>query len=150
MACVVSLQMDPTVPSNGPGLDSQKETRAAEDMFVDCPDEIESSESQQGSEEKDNLQNDQTNELDSEIKVQQVVAEIELLRDKLDKSVSEKKEYEVHFWMHLSFFNLGIRYIHAPQLLPHVSTPLMYFGANKPFNFSKLNKYDLNVFYWCK
>ncbi|KAL8535229.1 hypothetical protein ACS0TY_011015 [Phlomoides rotata] len=100
-------QMDPAVPSNGPELDSShnepKETRAAEDgvredMFVDCPDEIETSESQQSSEEKDNLQNDQTNESDSGIKVQEVVAEIELLRDKLDKSVSEKdhlaQEYE--------------------------------------------------------
>ncbi|KAL8535228.1 hypothetical protein ACS0TY_011015 [Phlomoides rotata] len=107
MCWVLSVQMDPAVPSNGPELDSShnepKETRAAEDgvredMFVDCPDEIETSESQQSSEEKDNLQNDQTNESDSGIKVQEVVAEIELLRDKLDKSVSEKdhlaQEYE--------------------------------------------------------
>lgn len=107
MCWVLYVQMDLAVPSNEP-----KETRAAEDgvredMFVDCPDEIETSESQQSSEEKDNLQNDQSNESDSGIKVQEVVAEIELLRDKLDKNVSEKEhltqEYEVESWIHLSF-----------------------------------------------
>ncbi|KAI3467641.1 hypothetical protein Pfo_024304 [Paulownia fortunei] len=93
-------QMDPAGPSNGNSLDSfhtePNDTRAAEDggrddMFVDCPDEIENSESQQNSEEKYNLQDNQCNESDSGIKAQQLMAEMELLRDMLEKSVSEKE-----------------------------------------------------------
>ncbi|KAL3649842.1 hypothetical protein CASFOL_006245 [Castilleja foliolosa] len=74
-------QMDPAVPSNG----------GKDDMFVDCPDEIENSDSQQSSEEKHNLQSDQDNDADSGINVQELMAEIELLRDKLEKSASDNE-----------------------------------------------------------
>ncbi|XP_057776854.1 LOW QUALITY PROTEIN: trans-Golgi network-localized SYP41-interacting protein 1 [Salvia miltiorrhiza] len=94
-------QIDPVSPSNRSALDSfqslPKDTRPAEDgvredTFVDCPDEIEPSESQQNSEEKDDLQDDQADESDSGIKVPEMIAEIELLRDKLEKSVFEKEQ----------------------------------------------------------
>lgn len=106
------MQAYPDSPSNRSGLDSfrslPKDTRAAddgvrEDTFVDCPDEIETSESQQNSEEKDNPRDDQADELDSGVKVPDMIAEIELLRDKLEKSVFEKQQlaqdYEVNLLM---------------------------------------------------
>lgn len=105
------MQTYPASPSNRSGLESfssfPKDTRAAEDgvredTFVDCPDEIETSESQQNSEEKDNLQDDQADESDSGVKVPAMIAEIELLRDKLEKSVFEKQQlvqdYEVNLF----------------------------------------------------
>ncbi|KAL1565244.1 sporulation-specific protein 15-like isoform X1 [Salvia divinorum] len=94
-------QIYPVTPSDGSALDSfqslPKDTMAAEDVvkedtFVDCPDEIEISESQQNSEEKDNLQDDQADESDSGIKVPEMIAEIEQLRDKLENSVIEKEK----------------------------------------------------------
>ncbi|PIN09530.1 E3 ubiquitin ligase involved in syntaxin degradation [Handroanthus impetiginosus] len=100
-------QMDPAGLTNGDALDSSHnelndkktvEDGGREDMFVDCPDEIENSESQQNSDERDNLQEDQSNELDSGIKIQQLVNEMELLRDMNVNSVAEKerlaREYE--------------------------------------------------------
>ncbi|KAL0421494.1 UNVERIFIED_CONTAM: hypothetical protein Slati_3172300 [Sesamum latifolium] len=95
-------QMDPAVPNNKNALGSfhneANETRtveegAREDMFVDCPDEIENSESQQNSEGKDNSQDDQADESDSGIKVEQLLAEIERLRDMHEQSVSEKESF---------------------------------------------------------
>ncbi|KAK6160340.1 hypothetical protein DH2020_003721 [Rehmannia glutinosa] len=94
-------QVDPADPSNGNPIDSfhtePNGTRAAEDggredMFVDCPDEIENSESNQNSGEKYNQQDDQYNESDSGVNFQELMAEIELLRDKLEKSVSENEK----------------------------------------------------------
>lgn len=89
---------------------------AREDMFVDCPDEIEISESQQSSEEKDNLLDDQYNESDSGIKVQQLIAEIDRSRDMLDKSIAEKEklalDYEVQSLRHLSSFNISVNIIY--------------------------------------
>lgn len=114
---VLGMQIDPVTPSEGSALDSfqslPKDTMVAEDVvkedtFVDCPDEIEVSESQQNSEEKDNLQADQADESDSGIKVPEMIDEIEQLRDKLEKSVSEKEklaqDYEVGLLMPLFFF----------------------------------------------
>ncbi|KAK4429747.1 hypothetical protein Salat_1275300 [Sesamum alatum] len=95
-------QMDPAVPNNKNALGSfqneAKDTRTVEegvreDMFVDCPDEIENSESQQNSEEKDNLQDDQADESESGIKVEQLLAEIERLRDMHEESVAEKQRF---------------------------------------------------------
>ncbi|XP_042063648.1 myosin-11-like [Salvia splendens] len=98
-------QIDSVTRSEGSALDSfqslPRDTMVAddvvkEDTFVDCPDEIEVSESQQNSEEKDNsqdnLQDDQADESDSGIKVPEMIDEIEQLRDKLEKSVSEKEK----------------------------------------------------------
>ncbi|XP_042057201.1 sporulation-specific protein 15-like isoform X1 [Salvia splendens] len=94
-------QIDPVTRSEGSALDSfqslPRDTMVAEDVvkedtFVDCPDEIEVSESQQNSEEKVNLQDDQADESDSGIKVPEMIDEIEQLRDKLEKSVSEKEK----------------------------------------------------------
>ncbi|KAL0364262.1 UNVERIFIED_CONTAM: hypothetical protein Sangu_0523800 [Sesamum angustifolium] len=95
-------QMDPAVPNNKNALGSfhneANDTRTVEegvreDMFVDCPDEIETSESQQNSEGKDNPQDDQADESDSGIKVEQLLAEIERLRDMHEQSVSEKERF---------------------------------------------------------
>ncbi|XP_042053468.1 uncharacterized protein LOC121798497 [Salvia splendens] len=83
-------QIDPVTPSDGPVLDSFQSLPkdvmpgVMEDTFVDCPDEIETFDSQQNSEENDNLQDDKADEPDSGIKVPEMIAEIELLRDKLD------------------------------------------------------------------
>lgn len=70
------------------------ETRTAEDggqdMFVDCPDEIENSEAEQKSEEKENLQDNGFQE--SVINVQHLMTEMELLRDMFEKSIAEKDE----------------------------------------------------------
>ncbi|KAG6429275.1 hypothetical protein SASPL_107320 [Salvia splendens] len=90
-------QIDPVTPSNGSAFDSFQSLPtdvmpAEEDTFVDCPDEIETLESQQNSEEKDNLQDDLADGPDSGIKVPEMIAEIELLRDKLEKSVFEKEQ----------------------------------------------------------
>lgn len=100
--------MVPPVMENGNVSfgDEPSDTRTAEegvrdDMFVDCPDEIENSESQQSSEEKDIAQDDHYNESDSGIKVQHLMAEMENLRDSYDKSVAEKENYEVWYSMHL-------------------------------------------------
>lgn len=131
------MQIDATSPSNRHELDSfsslPKDTRPAddgvrEDTFVDCPDEIENSESQQNSEEKDNLQDDQADESDSGIKVSAMIAEIELLRDKLEKSVSEKEhlaqEYEVDHLMPFFYYYLiyqCVNFLNAspfPSFLP--------------------------------
>lgn len=74
-----------------------------DDMFVDCPDEIETSESQQNPDDNDNLKDDECNESESGIKVQHLMAEIELLRDMHERNVAEKerfsREYEVQSWM---------------------------------------------------
>ncbi|KAK4381955.1 hypothetical protein Sango_2917500 [Sesamum angolense] len=95
-------QMDPAVANNKNALGSfhneANDTRTVEegvreDMFVDCPDEIETSESQQNSEGKDNPQDDQADESDSGIKVEQLLAEIERLRDMHEQSVSEKERF---------------------------------------------------------
>lgn len=104
------MQMYPASPSNRSALERtvSKEDGLREDTFVDCPDEIENSESLQNSEEKDNLQDDQADESDSGIKVPEMIAEIELLRDKLERTVFEKEhlaqEYEVVPLMHLPFY----------------------------------------------
>ncbi|KAL0385422.1 UNVERIFIED_CONTAM: hypothetical protein Sradi_2936500 [Sesamum radiatum] len=93
-------QMDPAVPNNKNASfhNEANDTRTVEegvreDMFVDCPDEIENSESQQNSEGKDNSQDDQADESDSGIKVEQLLAEIERLRDMHEQSVSEKERF---------------------------------------------------------
>ncbi|KAH6797810.1 hypothetical protein C2S52_022364 [Perilla frutescens var. hirtella] len=87
------------IPSNLSALERtvSKDTRVGEDTFVDCPDEIENSESLQSSEEKDNLQDDQADESDSGIKVPEMITEIELLRDKLEKTVFEKEQLEQEY-----------------------------------------------------
>ncbi|KAL0336034.1 UNVERIFIED_CONTAM: hypothetical protein Sradi_4815300 [Sesamum radiatum] len=54
---------------------------------------IRNSESQQNSEGKDNPQDDQADESDSGIKVEQLLAEIERLRDMHEQSVSEKERF---------------------------------------------------------
>ncbi|KAG8365977.1 hypothetical protein BUALT_Bualt17G0028200 [Buddleja alternifolia] len=64
-----------------------------DDMFVDCPDEIETSESQQTPDDKDNLKDDECNESESAIKVQHLMAEIELLRDMHERNVAEKERF---------------------------------------------------------
>ncbi|XP_073038309.1 uncharacterized protein [Primulina eburnea] len=63
-----------------------------ENMFVDCMDEIENSESEQKSVEKKNLQDNGFQESDSDINVQHLMAEMELLCDMLEKSIAEKDE----------------------------------------------------------
>lgn len=106
------MQIDPLTPSDGSVLDSFQssskdvmpaEDGVMEDTFVDCPDEIETFDSQQNSEENDNLQDFQAYEPGSGIKVPEMIAEIELLRDKLEKSVLEKEQlaqdYEVDLFM---------------------------------------------------
>lgn len=104
------MQMYPASPSNRSALERtvSKEDGVKEDTFVDCPDEIENSESLQNSEEKDNLQDDQADESDSGIKVPEMIAEIELLRDKLERTVFEKEhlaqDYEVVPLIHLPFY----------------------------------------------
>ncbi|KAL6569188.1 hypothetical protein OROHE_003469 [Orobanche hederae] len=97
-------QMDPVASNNENTLDSfctePNYTRTAEDggrddMFVDCPDEIEnSSEEKNDMQNENNRGNDQYNEADSGIKVQELLDEMELLRDKLEKSASENERLE--------------------------------------------------------
>ncbi|KAL3835637.1 hypothetical protein ACJIZ3_010373 [Penstemon smallii] len=79
---------------NGPNDIKAAEDGVRDDMFVDCPDEIENSESQQNSEEKDNIQDDHLDESDSGIKVQRLMSEMELLRDSVAEKDRFAREYE--------------------------------------------------------
>lgn len=105
----LDLQVDHADQTNGITLDSVQQdsngTRVAEDggredMFVDCPDDIEISETQQTSEEKDDAQDTQFKDSDG-IKIQNLTTEMEQLRDMHEKSVAEKDRivhgYEVQF-----------------------------------------------------
>ncbi|KAL2547157.1 hypothetical protein Fot_16390 [Forsythia ovata] len=92
-------QVDHADRTNGITLDSVQQdpndTRVAEDggredMFVDCPDDIETSETQQTSDEKDDTQDTQFKESDNGIKIQNLMTEMEQLRDMHEKSVTEK------------------------------------------------------------
>ncbi|GER25368.1 TGN-localized SYP41-interacting protein [Striga asiatica] len=103
------MQMDPAMSSDGNPSDSLQtdlndpratEDGGREDTFVDCPDEIENSESNQTSEEKngDDVQNDQyvvvdddDDEADSGIKLPESIAENEVLVDQLDRSAFENE-----------------------------------------------------------
>ncbi|KAL7093851.1 hypothetical protein ACP275_11G064900 [Erythranthe tilingii] len=98
-------QMDPASLSNTNPVDSfrSEPTETRDDMFVDCPDEIENSESQQSSEEKHTVEDDQYNESDSGINVQQLMSEIEVLRDTLDNTVAEKEKSAVEYEEERSF-----------------------------------------------
>lgn len=96
--------MSSTTPINGNALERKvSEDVGRDDAFVDCPDEIENSDSQQTTEEKDNQSDDKSNESNSAINVQELVAEIERLRDIHDNDVAEKerlaREYEVSFFL---------------------------------------------------
>lgn len=91
------------------------ETRTAEDggrddMFVDCPVEIENSESEQKYEGNENLQDNGFQESDSGINVQHLMTEMELLRDMFEKSIAEKDETarncEVQSWTITNPFTL--------------------------------------------
>ncbi|GAA0149291.1 hypothetical protein LIER_08508 [Lithospermum erythrorhizon] len=64
-----------------------------EDMFVDCPDEIENSESQVGSEGMDNQQDAEGNELGNGAQVNDLMAEIEHLRHMLEHTTAERDNY---------------------------------------------------------
>lgn len=66
-----------------------------EDTFVDCPDEIETSESQTTSEERDEIQNTQLEEIQSSPSTQDedLTAEMAVLRMKLDETVAEKQSF---------------------------------------------------------
>ncbi|XP_073315775.1 trans-Golgi network-localized SYP41-interacting protein 1-like isoform X2 [Primulina huaijiensis] len=61
-----------------------------EDTFVDCPDEIENSETQQNSQEKELLQDNQFHESDSGNEVQEFATEMDMIHDMQEKNVSEK------------------------------------------------------------
>ncbi|XP_051116162.1 trans-Golgi network-localized SYP41-interacting protein 1 isoform X2 [Andrographis paniculata] len=92
-------QVDPTAQNSVKALDRKiSEDVGRDDTFVDCPDEIETSDSQQNTDEKDNQLDDQPNESNSGINVQKLVTEIENLRDMNDNAVAEKErlaqEYE--------------------------------------------------------
>ncbi|CAA0814113.1 Unknown protein [Striga hermonthica] len=98
------MQMDPAISSDRNPSDSlqtdSNDPRSTEDTFVDCPDEIENSESNQTSEEKngDDVQNDQyvvvddgDDEADSGIKLPESIAENEVLLNKLHRSAFENE-----------------------------------------------------------
>lgn len=77
---------------NGTNEMRTAEDEGREDMFVDCPDEIENSESEQKSEEMENLLDNVFRESDSGINVQHLMAEMELLRNMFEKCIAEKDE----------------------------------------------------------
>lgn len=94
-------QVEPGTLINGSAFDGRlSEDVGKDDAFVDCPDEIENSDSQQNTSEKDQDEqsNERSNESNSVINVQELVAEIESLRDMHENDVAEKerltREYE--------------------------------------------------------
>lgn len=68
-----------------------------EDMFVDCSEEIE--EGNQNEEGKNIVQEEQSQHLNNEMEAQDLVAEVQNLRDELKKTVAERlnveQDYEV-------------------------------------------------------
>ena len=88
------LQMDGSQPMQDELNDGKvTEDGGREDMFVDCSEEIEISETQTNSEEKDNVRDDRTEELHGTTQVEDLLAEIADLRHKLEKTVSEKQSF---------------------------------------------------------
>ncbi|XP_027099947.1 trans-Golgi network-localized SYP41-interacting protein 1-like [Coffea arabica] len=87
-------QMDGSQPMQDALNDGKvTEDGGREDMFVDCSEEIEISETQTNSEEKDNVRDDRTEELHGTTQVEDLLAEIADLRHKLEKTVSEKQSF---------------------------------------------------------
>lgn len=96
----LELQVDRGDPTNGTALYSPNDSSAAEDggredMFVDCPDEMETSEILQSFEDEDDIQNTQFEESDNGINVQNLMAEIEQLRGMLAEKDRFAQEYKV-------------------------------------------------------
>ncbi|KAL2484481.1 myosin-16 [Abeliophyllum distichum] len=96
-------QVDHGDPTNGAALhsiqnesndSSAAEDGGREDMFVDCPDEMETSESLQSFEDHDEVQDTQFEESDNGIKVGNLMAEIQQLRDMLAEKDRFAQEYE--------------------------------------------------------
>ncbi|KAL3501070.1 hypothetical protein ACH5RR_035519 [Cinchona calisaya] len=64
-----------------------------DEMFVDCSDEIETSETQMNSEEKDDVQDTHVEELNDRTQVEDLLAEITRLQNKLEETVAEKQSF---------------------------------------------------------
>lgn len=62
-------------------------------MFVDCSEEIETTEIQTNSEEKDDVLDNQVEQLNNRTEVEDLLAEIERLRGKLEETVAEKESF---------------------------------------------------------
>ncbi|KAL3511387.1 hypothetical protein ACH5RR_030788 [Cinchona calisaya] len=99
-----SIHVEPTLDSAGnDGLDGSELTEdksndgkvtedgGREDMFVDCSEEIETSETRTNSEEKDDVQDSQVEELNNRAQDEDLLAEIGRLNNKLVETVSEKQ-----------------------------------------------------------
>ncbi|CAI9779378.1 unnamed protein product [Fraxinus pennsylvanica] len=107
-------QVDHGDPTNGTALysiqnypndSSAAEDGGREDMFVDCPDEMETSETLQSFEDNDDIQDSQFEESDIGINVRNLMAEIEHLRDMLaekDRFAQEYKEERAEFTRELA------------------------------------------------
>lgn len=82
-----------------------------EDMFVDCSDEIE--ESHQNEEEKSIVQETQSKQLNNEAEAQDLVAEVQNLRDELEKTVAEKLHVEQDYEEERAALKRELNYLHC-------------------------------------
>ncbi|CAA3026320.1 Hypothetical predicted protein [Olea europaea subsp. europaea] len=112
-------------PTNGTALYSPNDSSAAEDggredMFVDCPDEMETSEILQSFEDEDDIQNTQFEESDNGINVRNLMDEIEQLRGMLaekDRFAQEYKEERAAFTRELAHLCHQVKALNVQQSL---------------------------------